>query len=354
MQREEDPTTLRHKMESLRLICDTEIPIHQQHMDSFTSSFHHSLQAVKAKAHQTLQNQGKLATVKAELRELETELVKVMAVKTRREAKHLAMRDSISAVKAREEDIKKTMQIQRARRDEYATLVSQQSLALETAEEKRKDNTERKRELEEAISWYNKVLGFRIEGGHGVKFIFSDINLQNPKKEYSFTIRLASHTYTLLDCDPPLNDIKELIHELNKTNGLFKFVRIMREKFLEAAATELVHQTTSTHQESSTISLSAPVFSLSTNTSESPITSNSANKIEQERQPKHSKRGKHGNDGPSFLSPGSVRKAKSPILSPASASSHRRSPRFLKLPAFKGRINQSITLCELDQVITEY
>ena len=38
----------------------------------------------------------------------------------------------------------------------------------------------------------------------------------------------------MLDCDPHLNDTKELIYELNKTNGLFKFVRIMREKFQEA------------------------------------------------------------------------------------------------------------------------
>lgn len=41
---------------------------------------------------------------------------------------------------------------------------------------------------------------------------------------------------SVLDCDPHLDDIKELIHELNKTNGLFKFVRIMRQKFQEAAA----------------------------------------------------------------------------------------------------------------------
>jgi kinetochore protein Spc25 len=41
---------------------------------------------------------------------------------------------------------------------------------------------------------------------------------------------------SVLDCDPHLNDTKELIHELNKTNGLFKFVRIMREKFQEAVA----------------------------------------------------------------------------------------------------------------------
>lgn len=40
----------------------------------------------------------------------------------------------------------------------------------------------------------------------------------------------------MLDCDPHLNDTKELIHELNRTNGLFKFVRIVREKFQKAAA----------------------------------------------------------------------------------------------------------------------
>lgn len=40
---------------------------------------------------------------------------------------------------------------------------------------------------------------------------------------------------TVLECDPQLDDLKELIRELNKTNGLFKFVRIMRQKFQEAA-----------------------------------------------------------------------------------------------------------------------
>lgn len=40
----------------------------------------------------------------------------------------------------------------------------------------------------------------------------------------------------MLDCNPPLNDTRELIGELNKSNGLFKFVRTMREKFQEFAA----------------------------------------------------------------------------------------------------------------------
>lgn len=44
----------------------------------------------------------------------------------------------------------------------------------------------------------------------------------------------------MLDCDPHLNDIEELINELNRTNGLFKFVRIMRARFQEAAALGMV------------------------------------------------------------------------------------------------------------------
>lgn len=38
----------------------------------------------------------------------------------------------------------------------------------------------------------------------------------------------------MLNCEPSLKDTDELIHELNKTNGLFKFVRMMRKKFQEA------------------------------------------------------------------------------------------------------------------------
>lgn len=41
---------------------------------------------------------------------------------------------------------------------------------------------------------------------------------------------------SVLSCEHSLRDTKELIHELNKTNDLFKFVRIMRKKFQEVVA----------------------------------------------------------------------------------------------------------------------
>ncbi|MBA0558617.1 hypothetical protein Golob_015629 [Gossypium lobatum] len=95
------------------------------------------------------------------------------------------------------------------------------------------------------------------------------MSIENPKQEYSLTIRHANDAYSLLDCDPPLNGIGELINELNRTNGLFKFVRIMREKFQEAAALGLQPQSTSFRQGSSAISMSCPALSVSTDISES-------------------------------------------------------------------------------------
>ncbi|XP_031287765.1 kinetochore protein SPC25 homolog isoform X1 [Pistacia vera] len=303
------------KMESLRLICDKEIPLNQQKMDSFTTSFRHSLESVKAKALETVQNQAKLAKAKAELRDAEDEYVKVLAVKTRKEAKQMTTRDSISATKVRLEELKKAVEVQRARRDEYAAIIFQHSRGLAISEEKTNQDTKRNGEIQEAISWYNRVLGFHIEGGHGVKFTFSNIDIKNQNEEYSFTVCHTNDTYTLLDCDPPLNNIKELIQELNRTNGLFRFVRIMRERFQEAAALGLRPQSTTLHQDSSMISGSAPLFSVSTNRSGSPAKKNEY-QIEHEEANRQSKKVNHG------------RGATPALLSPGSATYFRRSPRF--------------------------
>lgn len=252
------------KMESLRLACVREIPSLDQWTDAVTASLRDNLSSIRSRAHETSQSQAKIVEVKARLREAEDDLVKALSVKNRTEAKRIALIDSIAARKARVEELKRKVQDQRAKRDEYAAIISQQlSVSEETDGQNGKD------EIQEAITWYNMVLGFHIEGGHGVRFIFKNISMKNPNEEFSFTVRHADDTYTLLDCDPHLDDIKELIHELNKTNGLFKFVRIMRQKFQEAAAQGFLPQPTSPRQESSMVSASAPALSMSIDRSQS-------------------------------------------------------------------------------------
>ncbi|XP_031372485.1 kinetochore protein SPC25 homolog [Punica granatum] len=313
--REEEPA--RTKMESLRLMCDREMSVHRQKMDSFASSFLGALDSIKTKSQETVQNQGRLLKMKSSLKEAEDELVKALAVKTRTEAKRMATTESISAIKARVEELKRILQDQKARRDEYAAIMSRESLGLAAAEEKNEQGAKWKEEIQEAISWYSRVLGLRIEGGSGVKFMFNNVDVKRPDHVYSFTIRHANDTYTLLQCDPLVDSTKELVLELNKSNDLYKFVRIMRRKFQEAAEGSLP-QMVALPQESLTVSVSAPVTSVSTEISGTPTS-------EPEDQFQHTKVNKNVKKA----NPG--RAAKESALSSGSASSLRRSSRFTKV-----------------------
>uniref|UniRef100_A0A2P2J9B2 Uncharacterized protein n=1 Tax=Rhizophora mucronata TaxID=61149 RepID=A0A2P2J9B2_RHIMU len=120
--------SVRERMERLRGICDREVPIEIHRMDSIAASYCKSLDSIKARAQETVQNRIMLGKMKGRLREADDEFVKVLAVKTRNEAKQMAARDSISAARARIEEVKRTLQLERARRDEYAATLSQQAL----------------------------------------------------------------------------------------------------------------------------------------------------------------------------------------------------------------------------------
>ncbi|CAI0547440.1 unnamed protein product, partial [Linum tenue] len=289
----------RAAMESLRLICDETIPRARERMDSFEEEFASSLDSIKAKVECTAQTHGKLWKLKSTLRDAEDEFVKVLSVKTQKEAKQMRLRDSISAVRNRLEELRKTLQIQTSRRDEYAGTISQLYLGNRDSELSGK--------TQEALLWYDRILGFQIEGGHGVKFTFRNINVKNPSEEYSFTVRHENDTYSLLACDPQLNDTKELIHELNRTNGLFKFVRTMREKFQEAASSGFLSQSsTPQQQELSTISASAPALSVYTDQSDSP-TQREERSDDVKRHPKKVNRGRVGRK--ELPSPESIRRS---------------------------------------------
>ncbi|KAL6145221.1 hypothetical protein ACLB2K_055909 [Fragaria x ananassa] len=297
--------SVRSKMESLRVACDREIRTHLQKTDAATAALHDSLATIHARTRETVQCQGRLGEAKANLRQAEEELFKALAAKTRKEAKRMAMMDAISARKARIDELKRVVQDRRAKRDEYAAILNQISGSEDRSIEDSKEETE------EAISWYNEVLGFHIEGGHGVRFKFKHINSKNPDEEFSFTVRLANDVYTY--CDPHLNEIKGLLDEANRTNGLFKFVRDMRQRFQEAASQGLAMVL---HQEYSTISGSAPALSVSTVRSESFAESHEQLQVQHEKPDRQVK----------IFSPG--KGSKSQNLSPGSSLSRRRSPRF--------------------------
>ncbi|CAN4099295.1 unnamed protein product [Withania somnifera] len=301
--------SIRTKMEQLRLTCATDLVIQQQSIDAGVISFRQSLDSTNTQAQQTLQFQEKLGKLKTELRETEDNLVKALAVKTRKEAKRIEIAELLSTTNARVQELRRVVEDKRASKHEYSALISQQDDALEALEEKLNQNTEHREAVEEATVWYNKVLGLRIECAQGVKFIFTNIDANNPDDRYSFSVRCENDVHTLIDCDPQLNDAKELLIELNKSNGLFKFVRTMREKFVEAVARGL----TSKHQDTSTVSMPPLMLSISISRVESSPQKAETQSDEHKKTSRKPARGKRD---------------RSAILSPVSASSHRRSPRL--------------------------
>ncbi|XP_057421534.1 kinetochore protein SPC25 homolog isoform X2 [Lotus japonicus] len=303
-------------MESPTSVCDTEIPLQTQTIDSFTASHAKSLQSLRDTAQQTAQHRVQLEEVKGKLREAEDDLVKALSVKTRKEARRMALLDAIASAKSRVDELSTSVQEHRAKTQEYAAFLSQQSLALAASEGKLNECIEQKDETQEAMSWYNRVLGFHVKGGRGVKFTFKNINLNNPNEEYFFTIFHQNNTYTLLNCEPSTDDIKELIHELNKTNDLFKFVRVMRKKFQEAVGQDVTTRGQVAHEESAFISASAPVLSMSS------VRSDSTTKENEHRD--------EPAEGDTQIKKKQLlhRRVKSGVLSPGSASSVRQSPRL--------------------------
>ncbi|CAN8278226.1 unnamed protein product [Cochlearia groenlandica] len=296
-------TTKRKTMESLVLTCDKVMEEQRLKIDSFIASPHHrSINSVLERAQATAESQVDLANLKSELREAEGKLVKSLSVKTRKEARQMGIRDSISATQSRVEVLRRTLQLQKSKREEYAKVISQKLQALSVSKDNAGKVTEDKANIKEAISWYNQVLGFHVEAGHGVKFTFTNIDARMPTREFSFTVHYGDNIYTLLDCNPQVDNIEEMVQKLNKTNDLFRFVRMMREKFRKAILSEFPLQ------ETSMISASAPAMSITTDTNMSTPENKGSKAIQVNRRHKRS--------------------SDSPLLSPVATSSARRSSRL--------------------------
>ncbi|KAG4378700.1 hypothetical protein GLYMA_17G086900v4 [Glycine max] len=153
-------------MESPISIRDTEIPLQMQNIiDASTASYIKSLHSLRATAQETARCQDlrvltpnpnpvhsttfvllahslthhlsfspvQLDEVKAKLRETEDDFVKALAVKTRKEAKRMALMDVVASAKARVEDLSASIRDHRTKKQEYAAFIS---LALAASEGK--------------------------------------------------------------------------------------------------------------------------------------------------------------------------------------------------------------------------
>ncbi|KAM3355371.1 hypothetical protein ACQJBY_025881 [Aegilops geniculata] len=175
----------------------------------------------------------KLNALKDQLRGLEAGLAEALSTQLKKESECKHTSESISNATATNEQLRGLLLDQRARRDEFANVIAHQIEAVEALEAN--VDAMGKKNLDEAITWYNKFLGFRVVAGEGVKFVFNKVDMHSPDDEYSFCIKVNKDEYSLIQCTPLLKDTEELVKDLNCTNDLFKFVRIMRARFQAAA-----------------------------------------------------------------------------------------------------------------------
>ncbi|TVU37046.1 hypothetical protein EJB05_19013 [Eragrostis curvula] len=226
---------LRRRMAEQRVQIQRRIDRGRDRASTSASAFSAALLSARSIADQTVSHRAQLNGLKVQLRKHETDLAQALTVQTSKKSKYKLIDESISNTTATNERLRSLVMEQRQRRDECTKIISNQLQAIESPEADSAAQGEKN--LDEAIMWYDKFLGFQVVGGEGVKFVFNKIDVQSPDKEYLFCIKLAKEKYSLLQCVPFVDGSKELVRDLNCDNDLFKFVRIMRERFQAATIT---------------------------------------------------------------------------------------------------------------------
>lgn len=122
------------------------------------------IQTIRVKTEQNLTDLERLRKLKAEHKELESQLRMAQLRKKCKDVKKKNTQESISATKARVEELRQIVQERNAMGDRIEEVMPQQLHDVEKS-----DNNDG-RNVEAALLWYRNVLGFCTEGGE-VKLI---------------------------------------------------------------------------------------------------------------------------------------------------------------------------------------
>ncbi|XP_048548317.1 kinetochore protein SPC25 homolog, partial [Triticum urartu] len=153
------------------------------------SAFRGAILFARSLAEHSVAHREKLNALKDQLRELEAGLAEALSTQLKKESECKLTSESISNATATNEELRGLLLDQRARRDEFANVISHQLQAIEALEAN--VDVMGKKNLDEAIMWYNKFLGFRVVAGEGVKFVFSKVDMQSPDDEWQVWQKLC-------------------------------------------------------------------------------------------------------------------------------------------------------------------
>ncbi|CAD6227878.1 unnamed protein product [Miscanthus lutarioriparius] len=212
---------LRRRIKEKRATIERQITGSRDSAAAASSAFNAALLEARSIANQT-----RTKTTPPEIR------IRSSTVQTSRRSKHKLMTESISNTTATNEQLRRLVMDRRATRDECMNAISNQLKDIESLEAE--SDADGDKNLENALMWYDKFLGFQVVGEEGVKFVFNKIDVQSPDKEYSFCVKLVEERYILVRCVPFVDGTEELVKDLNCNNDLYKFVRVMRNRFQAA------------------------------------------------------------------------------------------------------------------------
>ncbi|KAM3399730.1 hypothetical protein ACQJBY_004890 [Aegilops geniculata] len=300
----------RSKMAEDMAACERRIAAGRDRFASASAAVRAAALSALSDAYQPLSRREDLDGLKKRLRDLEADLGGALSLKLVMESKCERLRESISASAATSGQLSDLVTDQRNRSERHAALISNVLEAAEAFEAKNDEDVTLMKDMEKAICWYQKRLGFQaVVEGEGVKFVFDKVDLQSPEKEFSFSLKFDKDGYTLLRCSPPVEDSEELAKDLNLTNDLVKFVRIIRRRFQAAALNGDLPVSPAVCSDASAIPISSLVVK----------SVDSRSKNDRDRSNSQSKNRK----------PALPAKRKASALSAASPGSVRRSPRFV-------------------------
>ncbi|XP_044381938.1 kinetochore protein SPC25 homolog isoform X1 [Triticum aestivum] len=295
-----------------RAACDRQMAAGRDRFASASAAVRAAARSAVSGAHQSLSRREDLVEFKKRLRDLEADLGQALSLKLTMESKCKRLRESISASAATSEQLRDLVTGQRSRSERHAAVISDVLEAAEAFEAKNDEDVTLMKGMEKAICWYQKRVGFQaVVEGEGVKFIFDKVDSQSPEKEFSFSLKFDKDRCTsVLRCSPPVEDSEELVKDLNLTNDLVKFVRIIRQRFQAAALNGDLPVSPTVCSDASAIPISSPVTKSVDSTS----------KNDRDKSNSQSKNRK----------PALPAKRKASALSAASPGSVRRSPRFVQ------------------------
>uniref|UniRef100_A0A0D9VAW2 Kinetochore protein SPC25 n=1 Tax=Leersia perrieri TaxID=77586 RepID=A0A0D9VAW2_9ORYZ len=251
---------LHRRMAAQRVAFKQQIADVRGSTEAAASAFSAALLSARSLANHTLSQREKFNQLKDQLRRVEADFSEAMSIQVCKRTTYELTGESISSATATNEQLRSLVMDQRARRDEYAIVISNQLEAIEELEAK--SDATGKKNIDEAILWYRKFLGFKVVGGE------------------------------VLQCVPFMKDSEELVKDLNCSNDLFKFVRTMRERFQAATVIGLLPASSFCTDTSSITVSSSPALSTDTGSESTTTTNRSHSQNRAKNQDNPSKRGK--------------------------------------------------------------